>query len=161
MCAPYTYIHVMHLINLWKNLQASCILHTVQSKKEHKNTTCSLLLGIVSQLNELHTIPSQIFTTYNSQSIGFGIHFTSSKGTDNNRIFLFQKCDTFGRTEKGRTWLTSQDHTDFTQLISRSPIKIHIIDSQKVNYLKYKAIAFSRNSPSVSVKPSVTQAEAS
>ena len=61
---------------------------------------CSHLLGIVS---EFHTIPSQIFTTYNSQSIVLGIYFTSSKGTNNNMIFLFQKCDTFGRTEEGRT----------------------------------------------------------
>ena len=74
-------------------------------------------IRIVSQLNEFHTIPSQIITTYNSQGIVLGIHFTSSKEPNNNMIFLFQKCDTFGRTEKGRTWLTSQDHTDFTQLI--------------------------------------------
>ena len=47
-------------------------------EKEHKNKTCSHLLGIVSQLNEFHTIPSQIFTTYNSQSIVSGIHLTSS-----------------------------------------------------------------------------------
>ena len=31
----------------------------------------------------------------------------------------------------------------------------------KLNYLKYKAIAFGRNSHSVSVKPSVTYTEAS
>ena len=69
MYAPYTYIYVTHLIILWKNLQVYSISHTVQSKKEHKNTTHSHLLGIVSQLNEFHTIPPQIFTTYNSQSI--------------------------------------------------------------------------------------------
>ena len=74
-------------------------------------------------------------------------------------IFLFQKCDTFDRTAKGRDWLASQDHPDYTQLIWTSTIKIHIIDSQKL--LKYKAIAFGRDSHSVSVKPSVTQAEAS
>ena len=38
------------------------------------------------------------------------------KGIDNNTIFLLQKCDTFDWTTKGRTWMTSQDHTDFTQL---------------------------------------------
>ena len=76
----------------------------------------SHLIGIVSQLNEFYTIPPQTFTTYNSQSIILGIHFTASKGTDNNTIFLFQKCDTFGRTEEGRTWPTSQDHPDCTQL---------------------------------------------
>ena len=37
------------------------------------------LLGIVSQLNKCHTIPSQIFPTYNSPSILLGIHLTSSK----------------------------------------------------------------------------------
>ena len=36
-------------------------------KKENKNTMHSHLLGIVSQLNEFHTIPPQIFTTYDSQ----------------------------------------------------------------------------------------------
>ena len=73
MCAPYTYIHVTHVIILWKNLQAYSIPHTVQSKKEHKYTMHSHLLGIVSQLNKFHTIPPQIFTTYNSQSIVLGI----------------------------------------------------------------------------------------
>ena len=76
MHAPYTYIHVTHLIILLKNLQAYSIPHTVLSKKEHKNTTHSHLLGIVAQLYEFHTIPPQILTTYNSQSIGLGIHFT-------------------------------------------------------------------------------------
>ena len=46
---------------------------------EHQNKICSHLLGIVSQLNEFHTIPSQNFTTYTSQSIVLGIHLTSSK----------------------------------------------------------------------------------
>ena len=38
------------------------------------------------------------------------------------------------------------ENPDFTQLIWRSSIKIHIKDSQKLNYLKYKAIVFGRNS---------------
>ena len=42
--------------------------------------------------------------------------------------------------------VTSQDHPVYTQLIRRSSIKIYIIDSQKLNYLKNKAIAFGRNS---------------
>ena len=113
-CTLYTYLHVMYLIFLWKNLQAYSIPHTVQSKKEHKNTMHSHLLGIVSQLNKFHTIPPHIFTTYNSQSIVLEIHFTSSKGNYNNMILLFQKCDTFARTEEGRTWPTSQDHPDYT-----------------------------------------------
>ena len=69
------------------------------------------------------------------------------KGISNNMIFLFQKCDTFDRTAKGRTWLvgvTSQDHPDYTQLIWSCSIKIHFVDSQLLNYLKNKAIAFSR-----------------
>ena len=60
-----------------------------------------------------------------------------------------KKCDTFDRPTKARTWLTgvtSQDHPDYTQLIWSSSIKIHIIDSQKLNYLKHKAIAFGRTS---------------
>ena len=48
-------------------------------EKEHQNKTCSRLLEIVSQLNEFHPIPSQTFTTQNSQSICSGIHLTSSK----------------------------------------------------------------------------------
>ena len=112
-CTLHIYIcHTSHI--LWKNLQAYSIPHAVQSKKEHKNTMCSNLLVIVSQFNEFHTIPSQIFTTYNSLSIGSVNHFTASKGTNNNTIILFQKCDTFGSTEEGRTWLTSQDHPDYT-----------------------------------------------
>ena len=83
------------------------------TEKEHLNKTHSHLLGSVSQLNEIHTIPSQNFTTYNSQSIFSGIHLISSKRISNNMIFLFQMCDTFDWTAKGRTWLvgvTSQDH---------------------------------------------------
>ena len=107
----------MHLITLSKNLQAYSIPHIVRSKKEHKNTTHFHFLGIVSQLNKFDTIPSQIFTSYNSQSKQLAIHLTSSKGTNNNTIFLFQRCDTFGRTKKEEPWSTSQDHTDFTQWI--------------------------------------------
>ena len=77
--APYTYIHVTHLIILWKNLQAYSIPHTVYLKEGTQNTTCSHLLGIVSQLREFHTIPSQIFTTFNSQILFSGNHLTSSK----------------------------------------------------------------------------------
>ena len=73
-------------------------------------------------------------------------------------IFLFQKCDTFGRTAKGRTWLASQDHPHYTQLIWTSTIKINIIDSQFFELSKIKSIAFDRNSPSGRVKPSVTHA---
>ena len=83
-------------------------------EKEHKNKTHSHLLGIVSQLNEFCTIPSQIFTTYNSQSIFQESTSLLPKGISNNMIFLFQKCDTFDRTKKGRTWLTCQDHQDYT-----------------------------------------------
>ena len=48
-------------------------------EKEHKNKTHSHLLEIVSQLNKFHTIPSQNFTTYNSQSTSSGVHLTLSK----------------------------------------------------------------------------------
>ena len=56
-------------------------------------------------------------------------------------IFLFQKCDTFDRTAKERTWLASQDCPDYTQLIWSSSIKLQIIDSDKLNYLENKATA--------------------
>ena len=48
-------------------------------EKGTQNTTHSHLLGIVSQLNQFHTIPSQIVTTYNSQSIFSGMRLNSSK----------------------------------------------------------------------------------
>ena len=130
MHAPYTYIHLMHLTILWKNLQAYNIQDSVQWKKEHKNITHSLLLRIVSQLNNFRTILSQIFTIYFHRVYVLEYISLLPKGIDNNMIFLFQKCDTFDRTMKGRTWLTSQDHPDFTQLI-RSPQSKYIIDSQK------------------------------
>ena len=71
----HTYIHVTHLTFV----EAYNIGGSVQWKKEHQNKTHSHLLGIVSQLNEFHIIPSQIFTIYNSQSIFSGICLTSSK----------------------------------------------------------------------------------
>ena len=48
-------------------------------EKDHQNKTHTHLLGIVSQLSEFHTIPSQLFTTYNSQSICSGIYLISYK----------------------------------------------------------------------------------
>ena len=117
-------------------------------KKEHQNKMHSHLLGIVSQLNEFHTIPSQNLTTYNSHNICVQ-ECTSllTEGISNNMIFLFQKCDTFEKTTIGRTWLagvTSQDHPDYTQLIRSSSIKMLFIDSPMLNYLKNKPIAFGR-----------------
>ena len=43
----YTYIHVTHLIFLWKNLQAYNIEGTVQQEKEHKNQGVCQASGIV------------------------------------------------------------------------------------------------------------------
>ena len=88
----------------------------------------------VDDCNTIHRVYFQEFTSL------------LPKGIDNTMIFLFQKCDTFGRTAKGRTQLTSQDHPDFTQLIWSSSIKKLIIDSQNLGYLKPEAIAFGRNS---------------
>ena len=140
MHATYTYIYVMHLIFCGRIFKHTVFHKLYNQKKEHKITMHSHLLGIVSQLDEFHIIPSQIFITYNSQSIVLGIHCTSSEGTHNNMIFLPQEGDTFDRTEKGRTWLTSQDYQDYTQLTWKSTIKIHIIDSQTSEYLKNKAL---------------------
>ena len=88
MCTLHTYTcHPSHIfVEESSSVQYStyCMIN-----KEHKNTMHSHLLGIVSQLNKFHIIPSQIFTTYDSQSIVLAIHFTSSKGTNNNMIFLF------------------------------------------------------------------------
>ena len=114
--------------------------------KEHRNKTHSHLLGIVSQLNNFHTIlpkssPHTIHGVYDQESTS-----CLPKGITNNMIFLFEMCHTFDRTTKGRTWLASQCHADYTQLIWSSSIKIYVIDSQKLNYVKNKAIAFGRKS---------------
>ena len=69
--------HTSHI--LWKNLQAYNIGDSEQWKRNAKIKTHSHLLGIVSQLNDFHAIPSQTFTTYNSSNSFSGIHLTSSK----------------------------------------------------------------------------------
>ena len=45
--APHTYIYVIHLTFLWKNLQAYNIEGTVQQAKAHKFQRASRALGIV------------------------------------------------------------------------------------------------------------------
>ena len=76
----YIYIYICQVSHiLWKNLQAYNIECTVQQEKEHKNQGSCQALGIVWQLNEFCTIPSQPFTTYNSQYIVSGMHLTTSK----------------------------------------------------------------------------------
>ena len=129
---PYTYLYVMHLTfcgrifkhKYWKK----CIM-----EKEHQNKTHSHLFGIVSQLNEFHTIipkisPHTIHTIYVQECASL-----LPKEISNNIIFLFHECDTFDRTTIGSTWLagvTSQDHPNYTQLIWSSSIKMHFIDLQ-------------------------------
>ena len=145
---PYIYIHVTHLIFCGRIFKHTT-LEIVYDGKGTQKQTHSLLLGSVSQLNEFCTIPSQIFTTNNSQSICQESTSLLPNGIGYTTIFLFQKCDTFDRTKNRRTWLagvTSQDHPDYTQLIWSSSIKIHFIHSQQLNYLINNAIAFSRNS---------------
>ena len=73
------------------NPQVYNIEGTVQQEKEHENQGACQALKIVQQLNEIHTIPSQNFTTYNSQNIVLRIRLTSSKRIGTNMIFLFQK----------------------------------------------------------------------
>ena len=85
-------------------------------EKEHKNKTHSHPLGIVSQLNKFHMIasnssPHTIHRVYYLESISL-----LPKRIVNNMIFLFQKCDSFDRTAKGRTWLDSQDHPEHHRL---------------------------------------------
>ena len=101
MHATYTYIYVMHLIFCGRIFKHAVFHKLYNQKKEHKITMHSHLLGIVSQLDEFHTIPSQIFITYNSQSIVLGIHCTSSEGTHNNMTFLTQKVTPLTGLKKG------------------------------------------------------------
>ena len=56
--------HASHIVS--KSLQAYNIEDTVIPEKEHKNQEACQVLVIVLHLNEFDTIPSQIFTTYNS-----------------------------------------------------------------------------------------------
>ena len=81
--------------------------------------------------------PHTIHRAYVQESTSF-----LPKGIGNNAIFLFQKCYTFEGPQKEEP---SQHHPDYTPLIWSSSTKTRIIDSQKLNYLKTKAIAFSRN----------------
>ena len=75
-----THIYVLHSShNLQKNLQAYNIEGTVKQEKEHNFQRASKGLGIVRQLNELYTIPSQTFTMYSSHNKLSGMQLTSSK----------------------------------------------------------------------------------
>ena len=160
MCPTHIYIcHVSH--SLWKNLQVYIIEGTVQQERDTNSKEkaeleelCDNSMSLAPFLPKAspHTLHPIYLQEYNS---------LFPKGISNNMIFLFQKCATFDKTTRGRTWLASQDHPDYTRLIWTSKIKIDIIESQKLNYLIHKAIGFSRSPHSVSVKPSVTCAEAS
>ena len=130
MCAPYIYTcHTSHnFVEESSSIQYStyCMI-----EMEHKIQHVPIFRNCVTT-EQVYTMPSQIFTTYNSQR--YFQEFTSllPKRTNNNTIFLLPTCV----TTKGRTWPTSQDHTDFTQLIWRSSIKTHIVNLQKLNYVK-------------------------
>ena len=94
--ALLTHIYICHASHiLWENLQAYNNEGTVQQEKEHKKP---------------RTIPSQNFTTYNSQNIFSGMHLTSSKRIGNNMIFLFQKCDTFDQTTMEEPGLVTEKY---------------------------------------------------
>ena len=75
---PYIYIHVTHLALCGRILKHT-VLEIAYNEKETQKQNTFHHLGIVAQLNEFSTIHSQIFITYNSQSIVSGIHLTSSK----------------------------------------------------------------------------------
>ena len=67
---PLTHIYMSHISHFCGRIFKHTIFKIVYNEKAtHKNITCSHLLGIMSQLNGFHPIPSQIFTTYNWQSI--------------------------------------------------------------------------------------------
>ena len=128
----YTY-HTPHI--LWKNPQHTLFEIVYEEENEAQNKSIPIFL-------ELHD-NSMSFTPFHPKPSPHTLHTSYVQecnsllptGSDNNMIFVFQTCDTFGRTTKGRTWLASQDHPDYTQLIWTSTIKIRIIDSQLLNYL--------------------------
>ena len=75
-----------------------------------------------------------------------------------------KKCDTFARTSIGRTWLAEvvSQGTHIAYDCSGPPQSKYTSYAHKIFELsKIKSIAFGRNSPSVRVKPSVTNGEAS
>ena len=157
MCAPYTYIHITHLTFCGRTLKHTLLEIVYEEENEAQNKTMAIFL-------ELHD-NSISFTPFLPRPSPHTLHTSYVQecnsllptGSDNNMIFVFQKCDTFGRTTKGRTWLASQDHPLYTQLIWTSTIKTHhrltIVELSKL-----KSIAFGRNSPSVRVKPSCAEA---
>ena len=125
MHTPYTHIQVTHLTFCGRIFKCS-ILEIVCTKTNcipelcHNSITFAPFLPKISP-HTIHTIYFQEFTSL------------LPKGIHSNIIFLFQKCDLYDRTAKGRTWLvgvTSKDHPDYTQLIWSSSIKLHSIDSQ-------------------------------
>ena len=65
--------------------------YSVQPGRNTKNEAHAHLLGNARQLHEFHTNPSQIFTTYNSQSVCLETEITLPKSMGNNTIVLFQK----------------------------------------------------------------------
>ena len=63
-CPLHIYIHVMHL-TFFGRIFKHTIMEIVYNGKGTQKQNTFPLLGFVSQLNEFHPIPSQIFTTYN------------------------------------------------------------------------------------------------
>ena len=96
MHAPLTHIYTCYASQIFVE-ESSSVQYSTYCTIQKRNTKiqCSpTFLGkFVSQLYKSHTIPSQIFTTYNSQSIVLvQIHFANlPKGTNNNTIFLYSK----------------------------------------------------------------------
>ena len=68
---PYTHIHVTHLI-LCRRIFKYTILEIVYDGKGRPKQNTYPFFGIVSQLNEFHTIPSQTLTTNNLNDIFLG-----------------------------------------------------------------------------------------
>ena len=113
-CIPLTHIYMSRISHFCGRIFKHTILDIVYDGKGTQNQTHSHLLGIMSQLNEFHTIPSQKSSPHTIHKV-YSQESTSSlpKGIGNNMIFLFQKFDTIDRTAKGRTWLASQDNPDY------------------------------------------------
>ena len=123
--APYTYVDVMHLTlcgRIFKCTIFEIVYNGKGTAKQNSFPHNSIRFALFLPISSPHTIHRVNFQE--SASL-------LENGSSNNMIFLFQKCDTFDRTAKGRAGLvgvTSQDHPDYTQLIWSSSIKIHFVD---------------------------------
>ena len=115
-------------------------------------------------LNQFQCIPRNIFTTYNLSYAVLEKHLTFTTETHSNVISP-------NKVRKEQVWEPKGELIRFSDVISQDQNddktdleflnQIHFGDSQSPKYLRVEASAFHKKLHFVSVKPSVTHAEAS